>query len=797
MSIIDARGIIDKAIKNKKANIDISGQDISEIPIELKEIKDLKRLNISDNAISELPNWISGFKDLEFLDARNNKLTDLPSDFTQLKKLITINLRNNHIRVVPKEFQKMPWVNFISLNYNEIEKIPAWFFDIEDVNIENNPIIDPPIEVYSRGTETIKNYFKEREKGTDNLYEAKLLIVGEPGAGKTTLMNKILDEKYKLDLFEASTKGIEIKPYKFNTKDKHNFRVNIWDFGGQEIYHATHQFFLTKRSLYILLSDNRTENTDFNYWLQTIELLSGNSPMIIVQNEKQNRKKDINFSGMKERFNNLKANYSFDLSKNIKGIKNLKSEIEHQICLLPHIGSELPKIWVGIRRTLEEEAIKQPYINESEYFLICEKHGMEGKDRMYFLSDYLHDLGVFLHFRDNAVLKRWIILRPDWATEAVYKILDNKGVVESNGYFTKSNLETIWRDSKYADMHDELISLMMKFELCYQMENSGTYIAPQLLRTAKPSYSWDSQNDITVKYDYEFMPKGIITRFIVRMFYYISDQSLVWREGVILRKNESVAEVVETYGKREIRIKVSGVYQREFLAIIMDSLDKLHLTYHNLKAEKLIPCNCSECKSSKDPYYFSFDTVRKYLANKISDDRCRKSLKSISLAPLLDSFTGYSKSAGLKIYISSSKEDFESKKDFLKHFKSIQRNYQIVITDSDDASPGFNEKEYVRDQLDTTDVIICLLSHHYIASDWHVDVELQKALDRTETASCLFIPVILSDCDWKSLPIGHIKPVQYNSKPLFFEETKKDSALLDAIMQIKNALDNYTKMKNI
>jgi hypothetical protein len=26
------------------------------------------------------------------------------------------------------------------------------------------------------------------------------------------------------------------------------FRVNIWDFGGQQIYHATHQFFLTKRS---------------------------------------------------------------------------------------------------------------------------------------------------------------------------------------------------------------------------------------------------------------------------------------------------------------------------------------------------------------------------------------------------------------------------------------------------------------------------------------------------------------------------------------------------------------------
>jgi GTPase SAR1 family protein len=42
-----------------------------------------------------------------------------------------------------------------------------------------------------------------------------------------------------------------------------NFRVNIWDFGGQEIYHQTHQFFLTERSLYALVADTRTENTDF------------------------------------------------------------------------------------------------------------------------------------------------------------------------------------------------------------------------------------------------------------------------------------------------------------------------------------------------------------------------------------------------------------------------------------------------------------------------------------------------------------------------------------------------------
>jgi internalin A len=33
--------------------------------------------------------------------------------------------------------------------------------------------------------------------------------------------------------------------------------LNVWDFGGQEIMHATHQFFLTRRSLYLLVLSGR------------------------------------------------------------------------------------------------------------------------------------------------------------------------------------------------------------------------------------------------------------------------------------------------------------------------------------------------------------------------------------------------------------------------------------------------------------------------------------------------------------------------------------------------------------
>ena len=168
-----------------------------------------------------------------------------------------------------------------------------------------------------KGIEAIREYFRQLEsEGTDRLFEAKLLIVGEPGAGKTTLANKILNPNYLLREDEASTQGIDILTWDFKLNDDRTFRVNLWDFGGQEIYHATHQFFLTKRSLYALVADTRKEDTDFYYWLNVVELFSDNSPMLIILNEKQDRRRDINERQLRGQFANFKEVLSTNLADN-------------------------------------------------------------------------------------------------------------------------------------------------------------------------------------------------------------------------------------------------------------------------------------------------------------------------------------------------------------------------------------------------------------------------------------------------------------------------------------------------
>src|SRR6185295_17117591 len=113
----------------------------------------------------------------------------------------------------------------------------------------------------------------------------------------------------------------------------------------QEIYHANHQFFLTKRSLYVLVADTRKEDTNFFYWLNAVELLSDNSPVLIIKNEKQDRQRDINDRQLRSQFSNIKEFLATNLWDN-RGLDKILSEVKHYILRLPQIGSPLPKTWV-------------------------------------------------------------------------------------------------------------------------------------------------------------------------------------------------------------------------------------------------------------------------------------------------------------------------------------------------------------------------------------------------------------------------------------------------------------------
>lgn len=520
------------------------------------------------------------------------------------------------------------------------------------IHVKDCPLTNPPVEIASQGNPAILSFFQEKQfQGIDHLYEAKLLIVGEGGAGKTSLLRRLYQTNLPLPEENETTKGISIYRHEFKLQDQRypegrNFRLNVWDFGGQEIYHATHQFFLTKRSLYVLLDDTRknhktVHDEGFKYWLEAIDLLSGHSPVLIFQNEKDGRSKAIDLAGIKGKFDNVKERYHGNLEHS-GSADILRDALEFYAKGLPHIGEELPAQWISIRTDIELQAQNKPTITQDEYFAIYKKYLPFDRNKALHLSRYLHDLGVFLHFQDDKLLTRTVILQNHWATEAVFKMLDDEIIKDNLGRFTVNDCERLWRNSEYSDMHPELLALMQKFELCYPLPNTqpDAWLAPQLLPPSKPTElsNWEQPGDLVLRFNYEFLPKGMISRLMVRQHRFVPRPDLGWVTGVLFERDGSQVLVEVSPKGGEIVLRSKGIDRKALLSVIAAELDALNDTFSGLreKVSKLVPCNCKKCCDRKEPEFFD----QKRLFQRKKDDmlsvECPSSYENVDVLELLD-----------------------------------------------------------------------------------------------------------------------------------------------------------------
>jgi len=663
--------LIQQSAEERVTSLYLSFKGLTSLPESISQIRSLTQLSLANNGLISLPESIGQLTNLTYLSLGNNELTILPESIGDLTNLTHLDISNNHLMCLPNSIggltnltyldlnnllQLYPWSNqlislpesigqlinlkHLLLNNNGLTTLPKSIGKLTNLTrfeIANNSLTDLPPEILNKESLTILSFYRQQlEQESDYLYEAKLLILGESGAGKTTLAKKIQDSNYQLQLDEDTTKGIDVLNWHFPLPNGKQFRVNIWDFGGQEIYHSTHQFFLTKRSLYALVADTRKEDTDFYYWLNVAELLSENSPLLIIKNEKQERKREINERQLRGEFTNLKETLATNFATN-RGLPEILNTIQHYIQNLPHVGTELPKSWVKVREALEKS--DRNYISLDEYLKICQENGFTQQEDALQLSGYLHDLGVCLHFQDDDLLIRTIILKPTWGTDAVYKVLDNAQVVEDLGRFTREDLKAIWHEDKYTTMRPELLRLMMNFKLCYEIRGSqNVYIAPQLLTPNQPEYVWDEVENLFLRYEYEFMPKGILTRFIVEMHSLIEHPTLVWKTGVVLCKDGARAEIIELYRyhKGEIRIRLSGNRKRDLLTTVRYELDKIHDSYERLKYKTLVPCNCSACRDSQTPFFFDLKRLYNFLDTEKPQIQCYDSGDDVEVRGLID-----------------------------------------------------------------------------------------------------------------------------------------------------------------
>ena len=293
------------------------------LPKEIEALQNLEELNLRFCSLTSLPDEIINLPYLQNLALDGNDLINFPTVATRCMSLMNLSLADKQLTTIPSEISSLVYLEVLDLSDNRIFKLPnelKQLTRLKHLDLARNPIGIPP-EVISKTSEpqSILNYYFSvgKQRGRP-INEIKLLLVGQGSVGKTSLVQQILFGTF--DQNQTKTEGISINQWQIEGSTNREsdlslaiydppVHINIWDFGGQEIMHATHQFFLTRRSLYMLVLDSRLTQDEnrVEYWLKIIQSFGGESPVLIIGNKIDQHPLDIDRTGLQKNIRILLA----------------------------------------------------------------------------------------------------------------------------------------------------------------------------------------------------------------------------------------------------------------------------------------------------------------------------------------------------------------------------------------------------------------------------------------------------------------------------------------------------------
>lgn len=550
--------------------LDLNELGLETVPKTLRDVHGLTYLYLYDNNLSTIPDWIGELSSLEAIILNKNNLKKLPEQIGTLPNLYFLYLKNNSLEELPRSLQRAPLLNL-------------W--------LDGNPKLNIPKSVLDRSPEEILRYYFETRPGkAAPLLELKLLLVGRGGAGKTTLVKRLAGEKP--DEQEPETHSISIRELTLGCK-RGKVRARAWDFGGQEILHATHQFFLTERSLYLLVLEPRSglAQRDAEYWLKLIETQGGGSPVIVAMNWSRKRRWKVDEVKLQRKFPFIVGFIPTDALHG-DGIAKLRRKINETVeKRMSDVWLPFPKRWRKIKD--EVSGMKENFLTYRRYVNLCKKSGEKRPKAQADLAGILHALGLALYFGNDPRLHDTRVLNPGWVTGGVYAVIRSQSVKKNDGQLSVSDMRQVLQEAEEQNVitaadyppktHGFILDLMRAFQLCYASEEEEgkptRYLVPELLPEFEPKMKerWDKA-PVRLRYQYEVLPPGFLPRFIVRT-HALSDGAPHWRYGVVLRHSKAAALIRAETDRPELQVFVlsgNDETRRVLVAMVRRELESLH-----------------------------------------------------------------------------------------------------------------------------------------------------------------------------------------------------------------------------
>ena len=624
-------------------SLDLSGNQLTTLPEWLGRLTQLKTLYLYRNQLTTLPEGLGRLTQLKTLDLAGNQLTTLPEGLAQLTQLEVLFLHVNRLTALPESLGQLTKLKRLWLLENRLESLPESVGDLaaleclyasenrltslprslaklaskgklRELYLHGNPDLGLPDEVLGptwHRSETPKPpkeildyYFSTRAGAGQALRELRLIVVGRPKVGKTSLIKRL--RGLPMDPHEAETHGIDILPLDLDCADG-PLHARVWDFGGQHVLHAMHEFFLRSRCLYLLVVEQRTSDVerDLTYWLQLIRSYAGDAPVVVALNQSRGIPRSLARAALERDYGPILAWVPTECAAEEKApganatIEALRQALTNAAAAMPEPKTLFPRKWLEIKQWLE--GMKEPYLDYAVYAKHCAELHEDDPQQQAALAAAMDELGVALNYARDPRLRDTTVLRPNWLVNGIYALLRANMLAPQPlapaGVLTEAKVGEILAVADQAKVLKAteyprekwgfLLRLMNLFQLSYPLDEEGkSYLVPTLLPADEPPDSGEPAGADVVKLRYEFnvVPGPLVGRLLVRLFAVI-DGRKAWQRGARLRYAGAQGRVWADLGETYVYVTVAGRgrAQEELLEMIREALKEMFREYERLR----------------------------------------------------------------------------------------------------------------------------------------------------------------------------------------------------------------------
>lgn len=480
-----------------------------------------------------------------------------------------------------------------------------------------------------KSTSVDNNYLPTQELHTiiptKNLNRVRTIFIGYGETGKTSLI-RALNGRTVTSGQEDMTPGIEISEWLVPNTE---IVAHFWDFGGQVMAHATHQFFMRAQCLYVLLLNARNDinaNQQAEYWLEHVRAFGGESPIMVVGNKADLAQVNIDMLRLQDKYPNIIGFYPISCiyyqEEHYRiGFERFKDDFINQLSKLDQaLQARFEDKHFAVLEELRERSAKDAFLSKGAFDRLCTKHKISKGgplDREWLLR-FLDNLGEIVYFPRLATLDDFI-LNPRWLTYGVYTLLFSKQAKNQAGKLSETDVvyilggKTIFDNKNYkltfpAKRCRFIVDAMIAFDLCYRIPNAfDEFILPDLLPSDRPkTLDFNRASALRFDFDFEgFLPRHVICNLIVRRHTQIF-ADMAWQNGVHLKHGSFDTEaLVETdYQARRLSLWIKGQHLSHYFSILYDDITEILDRMRDLEHEEWIhlPTNGSKNGGGRAPF---------------------------------------------------------------------------------------------------------------------------------------------------------------------------------------------------